>query len=281
MQKKKQVYFIIGCLLMLSITAGIFYYYKVNQEAYNKIQLAFKETKEFYEVNTPLDAISFIKDTNATSIDYPTIDTSKVGEKTYVYMAYDIEGHSREFVLLLNIVDTIKPIITLSQNEVSVYVDETIDFKSFIKEAYDPVDGNLEVKIDSPGNVKDPGEHETVYTVADKNGNSTSAILKVIVKEKPIPEENNPPYSNEPENGQNKPNNSNGGSDTPNTSPTKPTIQKPSNERFLFADGYDMNSATSTCAGKLANAKKSGYGGGCYPLRDEKGLYIGMELIID
>lgn len=280
-RKKKQLVFILICLITLCL-AGIFVYkYQLSQEAYNNIQLTFKKSADSYEVNTELTAIEFIESTNAQDINYPKMDTSKVGEHTYVYVAEDINGNKREFILLLNIVDSVNPIITLTTNTVSKYVGEDIDLTSYIKEAYDPVDGKLEVDMQYPKNYKDVGVHEIIYQVKDKHGNLEKAFLRLTVSEKPKEEQNNANDNNRPNNGDNS--NSNGNSTTPSTSNKDNVIKpnKPSNQQFLFSAGYDMNSATSTCAGALSDAKKKGFGGGCWPMKNETGIYIGMELKID
>ena len=56
---------------------------------------------------------------------------------------------------------------------------------------------------------------------------------------------------------------------------------KPPNQKFLFSQGYDMDSAMTLCTSKLYDAKKDGYSGGCYPIRDSNNLYIGVELKLD
>lgn len=45
------------------------------------------------------------------------------------------------FVLLLNFVDLIKSIITLTQSELKTTEEDDIDFALYIKKSYDPVDG--------------------------------------------------------------------------------------------------------------------------------------------
>ena len=42
-----------------------------------------------------------------------------------------------------------------------------------------------------------------------------------------------------------------------------------------------MDSAMTLCTSKLYDAKKDGYSGGCYPIRDSNNLYIGVELKLD
>lgn len=275
-KQKKLLIFIMCCLIVMCISCFAFYKYNIYKEAYNKIHLTFKETKEKYEINTQLDAISFIKNTNAYNIVYPKIDTSKIGEHTYIYLAEDKQGNKREFVLILNIVDSIKPIIELTQDTVTVKNNseylKNINFKEYIKKAYDPLDGELEVSIDIPKEYKEVGTHIIQYSVTDSNANTTIKKLKLIVKaeEKTENKKNNSSHKTNKENKVNKKNEKN-----------KKTETKPVNEKFMFEDGYDIDSASKLCTGRLYEAKHKGYSGGCYPIKDDNNIYVGMELKID
>lgn len=42
-----------------------------------------------------------------------------------------------------------------------------------------------------------------------------------------------------------------------------------------------MDSAVTLCTSELYDAKKDGYSGRRYPIRDSNNLYIGMELKLD
>lgn len=275
-RKNKQLLFILSCLVILIISSILVYKYIQYQESYSKIHLTFKQTDDAYEINTQLEAISFIKDTNAQDIVYPNIDTSKIGEHTYIYIAEDSEGNKREFILVLNIVDSIKPIISLNTGRIIVVEGfEDIDFKSYLKESYDAIEGKIEPKINIPNNFKEVGTHKITYTATDSNNNSSSTVLTLIVNKKETEQKK------ENENTNNQQNSNSGTNQTnPGNSQTKPS-SKPLNQKYLFTQGYNMKTAVTICSSKLSEAKKSGYSGGCFPLYDDNGLTIGMELKID
>lgn len=280
-RKQKQLIFIAVCLIIIAIMGVVLYKYMEYQEAYNKIHLVFKEPQNKYEINTQLEPISFIKETNAQDIIYPKIDTSKVGEHTYVYVAIDASGNQREFILVLNVVDSIKPIIKLKTESVSVIKGfKDIDFKSYIKESYDPVEGKIDPKIEVPSDYKSIGAHQIVYTVTDSHNNTEKAILKFTVKEEI--KKNESKDENNSKNNSNSTNSSKNSNDAKkHTSQSPLNTIKPPNQKFLFSQGYDMDSAMTLCTSKLYDAKKDGYSGGCYPIRDSNNLYIGVELKLD
>lgn len=50
-------------------------------------------------------------------------------------------------------------------------------------------------------------------------------------------------------------------------------VKKGTPKQFLFTDGYNMSSVTKACTSYLSQFNT----GGCYPLQDSSGKYIGME----
>lgn len=267
---KLKILFVILCVSAIAITIYINYRNQVENEFYKKISLTFKEPLKSYEIGTELSAISFILDTNATDIDLPIIDSSKVGEHSFVYIAYDAEGRQKEYVLVLNFVDPIYPVIMLTQSEVTITEGDSINLKDYVKEAYDEVDGELKVTIKKAKDYKKVGTHEITYQVKDKNGNVSKAILKLIVNEKKVEEVVSENENNNAQNGLNQtiqPNNK-------QTQNNHSSSLQP--KQFLFSDGYTMpqgsNSAFDACL-----LYKGSANGGCYPMSDHTGIYIGVE----
>lgn len=185
MNIKKNVVFSLICIIILFF---VFYgWHNINQKniAYQKLYLDFKKTDVDYEIGEKIDPIIFIKKTNAKDIEYPTINPKAVGEYTYVYIAKDDWGNRKQFVLKLKFVDPIIPVLTLTTNYAEIYEGDKIDFNSFIKEAYDEVDGDLNVKINAP-NTLNIGENKIIYSVIDKHKNKVEAILILKVNPKPV-----------------------------------------------------------------------------------------------
>lgn len=61
------------------------------------------------------------------------------------------------------------------------------------------------------------------------------------------------------------------------TSKPQETPKQPKTKRFMFSDGYDMNTAYEACINEF-NA--NGQNGQYYPLKDAEGIYIGYEIIL-
>lgn len=180
---KRNVIFSAVCLLLLSGVFGIWYYTEQKNNAYKDIYLEFKAVEDEYELGVKIDPINFIKKTNADDIEFPLIEATTVGEHTYIYIAKDSWGNRKEFVLKLKFADPTKPVLTLTADHVEITEGDSIDFNSFVKEAYDEAEGSLEVEIDAPDELK-PGEYEVIYTVSDRHKNKAEAVLKLKVNAK-------------------------------------------------------------------------------------------------
>lgn len=94
-----------------------------------------------------------------------------------------IEKEKEEKMLLD---DQVAPILILTQDKLNVYQGDEINYKSFIKEASDNLEGDLtkNVKYEEIDTTK-IGEYFIEYEVIDKASNITKAKLQIIVKEKP------------------------------------------------------------------------------------------------
>ncbi|GFI41909.1 hypothetical protein IMSAGC017_01955 [Thomasclavelia cocleata] len=185
MSTKKSIIFSIACILILASVFGTWYYMEQKNIAYKEIYLEFKTPEDSYEIDDQLDPLSFIKKTNVKDVEYPEINPKSIGDHTYVYVAKDGWGNRKEYILKLNFVDPIKPVLTLSTDFIEVYEGEEIDFNSYVLEAYDEIDGKLDVEIDVPKDLQ-VGEYEIKYTVTDKHKNIVSSILHLKINSKPI-----------------------------------------------------------------------------------------------
>ncbi|MFQ9889363.1 MAG: hypothetical protein ACLRWM_02125 [Streptococcus sp.] len=77
----------------------------------------------------------------------------------------------------LKFADPTKPVLTLTKDYVEITEGDSIDFNSFVKEAYDEAEGSLEVEIDTPDELK-PGEYEVIYTVSDRHKNKAEVAFE-------------------------------------------------------------------------------------------------------
>ena len=112
-------------------------------------------------------------------------DTASLGTYKITWSASAL-GAAATGVRTVNVVDTTPPVITLSPfDKEFIYVGTNYEEPGF--SATDNVDGDVTAGV-TAGEIdtSTPGEKEIVYTVADKSGNTVSAVRKVVVKEKPV-----------------------------------------------------------------------------------------------
>lgn len=201
----------------------------------------------------------------------------------------ELEEKPKEEVIVK---DEEAPIIKLKIEELELTKGDDINYIDYVESVIDKVDGNLidELKYEEI-DTSIVGEQSIVYSVNDKSGNTSQAILKVIVKEKEEPEnQENIPENNSTENRQTPPKvESNQKNNTTNTTPkeepkqTQPVQETPKNDNnsgkivkyFLFSDGYTMMNVADACASELKKTNRTGM---CSPIQDENGIYLGMKL---
>lgn len=82
--------------------------------------------------------------------------------------------------------DEIAPILMLTQDKVIMYQGDELNYKSFIKEASDNLEGDLTEKVKyNELDINEIGEFVIEYEISDTALNTTKAELQVIIKEKP------------------------------------------------------------------------------------------------
>lgn len=275
MNTKRNIIFSFACILVLIVVFGIWYYINQKNIAYKEIYLEFKTPEDSYEIDDKLDPLSFIKKTNVKDVEYPEINPKSIGDHTYVYVAKDGWGNRKEYILKLNFVDPIKPVLTLSTDFVEVYEGEQIDFKSYVLEAYDEIDGKLDVEIDVPYNLQ-VGEYEIKYTVADKHKNIVSSILRLKINPKPTKksiENNQNSNSHTSSQNNNKPsNNSNSSSNSVNKNNS---VSLPSSKIFIFDEYGSIANAEAKAKAYGDSHCPSGHSWNCNPYSNAEGYVIG------
>lgn len=185
------------------------------------------------------------------------------------------------------------PIIKLKIKEIEIMKGDDINYKDYIESVEDKIDGNLieEVQYEMI-DTSIVGEHSIIYSVSDKAGNTSQAILKVIIKET---EEQVDTNNSKTSSTENKSNSIKNDSDNKN-SESKPSQKEEQNSQtpkqeettkndnntsekivkyFLFSDGYTMLNVSDACATELKKINRTGM---CSPIQDENGIYLGMKL---
>lgn len=185
------------------------------------------------------------------------------------------------------------PIIKLKIKEIEIMKGDDINYKDYIESVEDKIDGNLieEVQYEMI-DTSIVGEHSIIYSVSDKAGNTSQAILKVIIKETEEQVDTNNSKTGSTEN---KSNSIKNDSDNKNLE-SKPSQKEEQNSQtpkqeettkndnntsekivkyFLFSDGYTMLNVSDACATELKKINRTGM---CSPIQDENGIYLGMKL---
>ena len=185
------------------------------------------------------------------------------------------------------------PIIKLKIKEIEIMKGDDINYKDYIESVEDKIDGNLieEVQYEMI-DTSIVGEHSIIYSVSDKAGNTSQAILKVIIKETEEQVDTNNSKTGSTENKSNsiKNDSDNKNSESKPSQKEEQNSQTPKQEEttkndnntsekivkyFLFSDGYTMLNVADACASELKKINRTGM---CSPIQDENGIYLGMKL---
>lgn len=185
------------------------------------------------------------------------------------------------------------PIIKLKIKEIEIMKGDDINYKDYIESVEDKIDGNLieEVQYEMI-DTSIVGEHSIIYSVSDKAGNTSQAILKVIIKETEEQDDTNNSKTSSTENKSNsiKKDSNNKNSESKPSQKGEQNSQTPKQEEttkndnntsekivkyFLFSDGYTMLNVSDACATELKKINRTGM---CSPIQDENGIYLGMKL---
>lgn len=119
-----------------------------------------------------------------------TFSTKDVGEHEVVYMfsAEDDFGQTvnGEKHVTYIVEDTQAPVITLAQEEVTVYEGDSFDVSSLVESATDMIDGELEPTITTDYTEESPvGDYEVKISATDCNGLTSEATATIHVVAKP------------------------------------------------------------------------------------------------
>jgi hypothetical protein len=111
-----------------------------------------------------------------------TVDVTTPGDYILTYTAEDSLGQVGSATRTVTVEDTLAPIITLNEGDVTLFCDQ--DFTEAGATAGDVCDGDLTNDIVIGGDVVDtstPGDYDVTYTVSDSNGNDTQTSRVVTV----------------------------------------------------------------------------------------------------
>lgn len=151
-------------------------------EGVKDIELKLKDVDAF----DSLDGITVKddKDANITIQVEGQISKPAAGtEETFIltYRAQDSDNHVTTVTRKIHITNFVPQIQGLS--DVEIYRDDQFDFMNGVT-ASDPEDGEqVNITIENPVDVSQPGHFEVIYTATDSDSNTTQAVRNVIVKD--------------------------------------------------------------------------------------------------
>lgn len=81
--------------------------------------------------------------------------------------------------------DTVFPVLTLKRNKLSIYQGDKINYKAFIKEASDNLDGDMVSSVNyNEIDTNQVGTYVVEYSLSDSAGNTVIADLEITVRPK-------------------------------------------------------------------------------------------------
>lgn len=81
--------------------------------------------------------------------------------------------------------DPVFPVLTLKRNKLSIYQGDEINYKAFIKEASDNLEGDMVSSVNyNEIDTNQVGTYVVEYSLSDSAGNTVTADLEIIVRPK-------------------------------------------------------------------------------------------------
>lgn len=177
---KKKTIILITILLITLILSTI---YLVFFNPFLNLTLKGKE-KITLEVNTKYkEPGAIVKGTKNKYKVVGKVNTNKLGKYTLTYKVTSLKTTKKK-TRTIKIVDTTKPVINLTGDEVTIYQNEQYQEPGYT--VTDNYDKDLTEKVIIENNIDNSktGEYTITYKVTDSSKNTTSTKRKVIVKKK-------------------------------------------------------------------------------------------------
>ena len=117
-------------------------------------------------------------------VQYTLSEVKKLGKQD-ITLELEYEGETFKKTFQVDVVDRKSPEIKLSDSEIILKTDDTIEAASYITSVNDNYDNlNVEdVAIENNVDLTTPGDYEIIYSIKDTSGNTGTSTLKVKVKD--------------------------------------------------------------------------------------------------
>lgn len=178
---------IIVVSMMIGICISGFVFYPTMLKYTEQMELVLKKDSIDLEINTPFVAGQYIESytqNDNTHVLLPELNTSELGS---YQISYEITNGTKAIKknLLVNVVDTKSPEITLSKETIDINkTKDTFDCKIYIESAWDDADGDMlkDVKCSNALDIS-KSQQNVEYVVFDKSGNKGINYLIVNLKQ--------------------------------------------------------------------------------------------------
>lgn len=284
---KRTFYLLITALLLVACKkneVGIDIKLKDNVFEYREILHACEAVESIND--QPIDSIDKDNSTllsNGILVSCEASDLSTLGEKMLIFK-YN-RDESQEF--LINIVDTVAPVIEFDVEEIEVEIGNLyFDIHNLIQ-VNDNYDSEVKLQVDGHYNLDEVGAYRLKLIAKDSSGNESQrdVVVKVLEKEKEVVTvvEEVPVYVGGSASSTDKrsQSSSSGSQSGGSGNTTKPITPRPSNKTYMFEDGYTIQTAPKACSEDLNKAYYAGWGGSCTAIYSDDGVATGVKLTIN
>lgn len=275
--------------------AMYFYYLPDNNISLKKTVLEYQEDIKIVDLIESVGDIKVEEKNKISSntlnfekyeITFDELDTKKLGKQTINAKFSDDTIKTIKFFIYVK--DTKKPKIELlvkDGHDIELEKVRKMDFLSLFSVS-DNYTSSSKIKVSTYVKEENYSYNDTItltIEAEDSNKNFSNKKLKlhILDKEKPKKEEKKDDlnFNNNPSKQENQSNPIISSRPEPQIPKPSPSINKPKpvGKKFLFSDGYTIETAPAACQNELLSSNSSGK---CLPIKQD-GIYIGMELIFD
>lgn len=170
-----------------------------NYTTFQSIKVVVKKTASVEYGTANYDIKKLIKEVDGEIVSVKQdLDTSVLGPQE-VILEVKKDNMVKDVPVVISVVDTVSPIISLKNESVSITEGDDYDLKENIASVNDAIDGDLEFLENAPadslkyyalssdGDISSVGTHQITITAVDGSGNKATLTYQLEVEEKPAP----------------------------------------------------------------------------------------------
>lgn len=173
-----KIIFLISIFLIGNTFAIIF-----TKEINEKIPVSLKQEEFIFEYGDEIsyEISNYFNILHEESLEKVVLDIKPIKEVGEYKQFLTWKEQSIPFKIIVQ--DTNPPLINLKNEKVEINVGNTFEVKSYVESCKDLVDGELAFKTEGEVNTNKAGEYKIKIIATDKNKNTSSKDLMVVVKE--------------------------------------------------------------------------------------------------